>query len=121
MKQFKIYVGGEEIYWLDEADSVWGGFDPASIVIEVDNKNINVDNIYFRNVGYVDFNSDVDFKNDNPNYIKSWYEGIIKDRYFDWDNLEICYGKVKLNGLTTSIVVISHITYKDKIIELEMC
>lgn len=151
MKKFKLTIGGEEILWKDADGVVYGGLKPDTLFIQVSNDEYNevdldMDNVYFRNIGYIDFESDSEFdvnKDDEDYGISTCYYSEIEfteeeeeESKSYWDNPEehegedqtiayiegcigVCFGEVRLNGKSTGVCVTQSIYFNDRDLDLE--
>lgn len=139
MKKFDLSVWGNEILWEDEYGNPYGGFEPSTIGISVTGEELDTNNIYFENIGYIDFDEIVDDEytdnrvqyggeiefteeeeEESENYFDdpSEYEG--ENQTISYIEASICirYGEVRLNGIPTGINIVNGIYFNDRIIEL---
>lgn len=139
MKKFDLVINGIELLWEDADGDQYGGFDPASIEISVDKEDIDMDNVYFENVGYVDFdenvkdgyadadiqyNSEIEFteeeEEESQHYWDEPSEHEGENQTLSYIEASICvrYGEARFNGVPTGINIVKGIYFNDKIIEL---
>ena len=141
MKKFDLVISGNELLWTDASGDQYGGFEPSSIEITVDGEELDTDNIYFKNIGFVDFDEIVD---DEYTDNRVQYDGEIEftdeedeesENYLDDEDeieegksellyyIEACigirYGEVRLNGVPTGIEVTKEIYFNNRGIDLE--
>lgn len=152
MEKFKLVISGDKIRWDDEYGNSYEGFDPDSVGIFVtgegfDDEGIDMDNVYFENIGFIDFESDGEFdepvRDSDYSVMTNYYSEIEfteeeveeSENYFDEDYepeedesellryIEACigvhYGEVRLNGVPTGINVVKEYYFNDRTLEIE--
>ena len=146
MKKFDLVVGGNEVFWKDEYGNPYGGFEPHTIGISVTgeelyDEEIDMGNVYFENIGYIDFDIDGvgDYTNGDSDYNAELEftdeEDEESENYLDDEDeieegksellyyIEACigirYGEVRLNGIPTGIEVTKEIYFNNRVIDLE--